>query len=141
MVIFLKIIFNKILSTLKMSFGFIFAKQWNSLARPPTGLHPINRVSGAGWSRHTCISKGFHVSSRSLHFYISFLGWKLFSFVFCHSLSLLYHKITQRNKSMSAVQISECSMSLLRHIGTYYASLYPRCFRTTWCQCCQMVPN
>jgi len=132
-----------------MSFGFIFAKQWNSLARPPTGLHPINRVSGAGWSRHTCISKGFHVSSRSLHFYISFLGWKLFSFVFRAAIAYRYCTIKSHNgisrcrqyKFQNAVWVCYVTLARTMRPCIHDASGQRDASVARWCQIRQILPK
>jgi len=40
-------------------YRYIYIYSGATLARPPTGRHSVDRVAGLGWSRHTCIPKGF----------------------------------------------------------------------------------
>jgi len=98
--IFLKIIFEENFVRLKNVIWIysIYIYSRTPLARAPTGRHSIGRVNGAGMVASHLHSLRGHVSSRSLHFYNSFLDWELFSFVLraADSLSLLYYKITQR---------------------------------------------
>jgi len=56
--IFLKLFLEKILSSSKMSFWYIYSG--TTRARRPTGRHSVGRVSGAGVvASHTCIPNGF----------------------------------------------------------------------------------
>ena len=56
--IFLKIIFKENFIYLK-NVIWIYTCSGTPPARPPTGGHSIGRVEGLGWSRLTCIPKGF----------------------------------------------------------------------------------
>jgi len=56
--IFLKLTFKENFIYLK-NVIWIYICSGTQLARPPTGRHSIGRFSVAGWSRHTCIPKGF----------------------------------------------------------------------------------
>jgi len=144
---------KKISSTSKMSFD-ICTYSGTPLARPHS-LDGTQLVVSAAleWSRHTCILKGFmyHCYSLSLRFYNSLLEWKLFSFARAYRYCSLYYKIAQRTISMSAVQIpqeltiSVCYVTLAATaLALTPTSLYPPCFRTTWCNwasCCWQVTS
>jgi len=88
-----------------MSFGIYTVEL--RLLDYPLNITQLVVLAGLGWSLHTCIqSWRFHVLSRSLHFCNSFLDFT-FRLTCCHSLSLLYNKNTQHEKSMLAVQIPQ----------------------------------
>ena len=67
------------------------------LSRPPNGQYSVGRVSGAGVVATHLHFYRFHILSRSLHFYNSFLASKLFSFVLRAAIAYRYFTIKSHN--------------------------------------------
>jgi len=76
---FLPIIFKENFVFLK-NVIWIYECSGTPVAQPPTGRHSVGYVNGVGVVASHMHSWRFHVLSWSLHFYNSFLYWKLFSF-------------------------------------------------------------
>jgi len=76
----------------------IYIYSGTPLARPPTGRHSIGRVNGAEVVTSHLHSLRFHVLSRSLHLYNSFLDWKLFSFALRATTAHRYCTIKSHNR-------------------------------------------
>jgi len=96
MLIFLKIIFKESFIYLKCHLE-IYIYSETLLARPPTGRHWTGRVGRVEVVAPHLHSWRFHVLSRSLHFYNSFLDWKLFSFVLRAAIAYPYFTIKSHN--------------------------------------------
>jgi len=77
--IFLKTIFKENFIYFK-NVTWLYLYSGTPVARPPTGRHSIGPVSGLGWSRHTCIPKGF------MHYRDHFISTTLYSIESCFVL-------------------------------------------------------